>query len=203
MPDSMHVSTTLSRSCMATLAGHVHAYERTVRVFDNQPNECGPVHIVIGDGGNREVRSFIVMTNCACCCKEGTICVSKEGLLQGRFMVPGSSSIETNSAASHACFAVGKSMLKTVTTSGRLRERASLMPQGLANSFLKSPEWSAMREASYGHATLDFEGATSAVFRWHRNQARPQALLPSALPTAAVRSSPGIAKLSALLPSSP
>jgi 3',5'-cyclic AMP phosphodiesterase CpdA len=76
-------------------AGHVHAYERSVRVFDNQPSDCGPVHIVIGDGGNRE---------------------------------------------------------------------------GLALDYLKQPEWSAMREASYGHGTLDFESPTSAVFRWHRNQ---------------------------------
>lgn len=27
-----------------------------------------------------------------------------------------------------------------------------------------------MREASYGHATLDFESSTAATFRWHRNQ---------------------------------
>lgn len=39
-----------------TSAGHVHAYERSFRVFDNKVDECGPVHIVIGDGGNREVR---------------------------------------------------------------------------------------------------------------------------------------------------
>lgn len=36
-------------------SGHVHAYERSVPVFDNRPAECAPVHIVIGDGGNREV----------------------------------------------------------------------------------------------------------------------------------------------------
>ena len=39
-------------------AGHVHAYERSVRVYNNRPHECGPVHIVIGDGGNREVCCF-------------------------------------------------------------------------------------------------------------------------------------------------
>jgi hypothetical protein len=76
-------------------AGHVHAYERSVRVFNNRPHECGPVHIVIGDGGNRE---------------------------------------------------------------------------GLSRDYLDQPKWSAMREASYGHATLDFESATAATFRWHRNQ---------------------------------
>ncbi|KAL1549302.1 hypothetical protein AAHA92_17425 [Salvia divinorum] len=35
-------------------AGHVHAYERFVRVFKDEANKCGPMHITIGDGGNRE-----------------------------------------------------------------------------------------------------------------------------------------------------
>ncbi|KAL2933704.1 Purple acid phosphatase 22, partial [Bienertia sinuspersici] len=35
-------------------SGHVHAYERFTRVFNNQADPCGPVYITIGDGGNRE-----------------------------------------------------------------------------------------------------------------------------------------------------
>lgn len=35
-------------------AGHVHAYERNLRVYQTKVNECGIVHITIGDGGNRE-----------------------------------------------------------------------------------------------------------------------------------------------------
>ncbi|KAF8397837.1 hypothetical protein HHK36_016762 [Tetracentron sinense] len=35
-------------------AGHVHAYERFTRVYDGKANACAPVHITIGDGGNRE-----------------------------------------------------------------------------------------------------------------------------------------------------
>lgn len=34
--------------------GHVHAYERTLPVYQNKTDPCGPVHITIGDGGNRE-----------------------------------------------------------------------------------------------------------------------------------------------------
>eukprot|EP00878_Enallax_costatus_P020763 GHUV01021956.1.p1 GENE.GHUV01021956.1~~GHUV01021956.1.p1 ORF type:complete len:390 (+),score=60.00 GHUV01021956.1:1278-2447(+) len=34
--------------------GHVHSYERTKPVVDFQVDECGPVHITIGDGGNIE-----------------------------------------------------------------------------------------------------------------------------------------------------
>lgn len=35
-------------------AGHVHAYERFARIYDNENDQCGPVYITIGDGGNRE-----------------------------------------------------------------------------------------------------------------------------------------------------
>ncbi|XP_010276060.1 PREDICTED: purple acid phosphatase 18 isoform X1 [Nelumbo nucifera] len=34
--------------------GHVHAYERSKRVYGGKPDSCGAVHITIGDGGNRE-----------------------------------------------------------------------------------------------------------------------------------------------------
>ncbi|KAE9612334.1 hypothetical protein Lal_00022807 [Lupinus albus] len=34
--------------------GHVHAYERTKRVYNGKLDGCGAVHIIIGDGGNRE-----------------------------------------------------------------------------------------------------------------------------------------------------
>ncbi|XP_027170324.1 purple acid phosphatase 18 [Coffea eugenioides] len=36
------------------LAGHVHAYERSQRVYNGRSDSCGAVHITIGDGGNRE-----------------------------------------------------------------------------------------------------------------------------------------------------
>ncbi|KAK7385524.1 hypothetical protein VNO78_31246 [Psophocarpus tetragonolobus] len=35
-------------------AGHVHAYERFTRVYKDKPDDCGPVYITIGGGGNRE-----------------------------------------------------------------------------------------------------------------------------------------------------
>ncbi|XAR69731.1 Acid phosphatase [Bertholletia excelsa] len=35
-------------------AGHVHAYERFTRVYDNKADPCGPVYVTIGDGGNKE-----------------------------------------------------------------------------------------------------------------------------------------------------
>ncbi|KAL7615509.1 hypothetical protein Lser_V15G01918 [Lactuca serriola] len=35
-------------------AGHVHAYERFNRVYNQETDNCGPMYITIGDGGNRE-----------------------------------------------------------------------------------------------------------------------------------------------------
>ncbi|KAM3708568.1 hypothetical protein ACJW31_02G106000 [Castanea mollissima] len=34
--------------------GHVHAYERSNRVYNYTLDPCGPIYIVVGDGGNRE-----------------------------------------------------------------------------------------------------------------------------------------------------
>ncbi|GAB2258683.1 hypothetical protein Droror1_Dr00014843 [Drosera rotundifolia] len=36
------------------LTGHVHAYERSTRVYGGKTDPCGAVHMTIGDGGNRE-----------------------------------------------------------------------------------------------------------------------------------------------------
>ncbi|PKU84854.1 putative purple acid phosphatase 20 [Dendrobium catenatum] len=38
----------------AVFAGHVHAYERFASVYNSKKDQCGPLHITIGDGGNRE-----------------------------------------------------------------------------------------------------------------------------------------------------
>ncbi|KAK4281638.1 hypothetical protein QN277_013106 [Acacia crassicarpa] len=35
-------------------AGHVHAYERFTRIYDNKADSCGPMYVTVGDGGNRE-----------------------------------------------------------------------------------------------------------------------------------------------------
>ncbi|KAF7845567.1 Purple acid phosphatase 15 [Senna tora] len=37
--------------------GHVHAYERSNRVYNYSLDPCGPLHIAVGDGGNREKMS--------------------------------------------------------------------------------------------------------------------------------------------------
>ncbi|XP_054782629.1 purple acid phosphatase 22-like [Prosopis cineraria] len=35
-------------------SGHVHAYERFSRIYDDRADSCGPMYVTIGDGGNRE-----------------------------------------------------------------------------------------------------------------------------------------------------
>ncbi|KAM1421644.1 hypothetical protein ACFX13_003927 [Malus domestica] len=34
--------------------GHVHAYERSNRVYDYNLDHCGPLYLTVGDEGNRE-----------------------------------------------------------------------------------------------------------------------------------------------------
>ncbi len=36
------------------VAGHVHAYERSVPSLRGHPHKCGITHLTVGDGGNRE-----------------------------------------------------------------------------------------------------------------------------------------------------
>lgn len=36
------------------LNGHVHSYERTTQIYQNHTDDCGPVFLNLGDGGNRE-----------------------------------------------------------------------------------------------------------------------------------------------------
>ncbi|KAJ9154009.1 hypothetical protein P3X46_027390 [Hevea brasiliensis] len=38
--------------------GHVHAYERSNRVYNYSLNPCGPVYITLGDGGSREAMAI-------------------------------------------------------------------------------------------------------------------------------------------------
>lgn len=42
----------------AVVSGHVHAYERSLPTYDEEPDACGPVYINVGDGGNREGLDF-------------------------------------------------------------------------------------------------------------------------------------------------
>lgn len=45
------------------LSGHVHSYERTLPVFNNTLDECGPVYLNLGDGGNYEGATHVWWNN--------------------------------------------------------------------------------------------------------------------------------------------
>merc|ERR1711879_866136 len=38
----------------AIIAGHVHSFERTLPMYQNKTNLCGPTYLNMGDAGNRE-----------------------------------------------------------------------------------------------------------------------------------------------------
>ncbi|KAL2603251.1 hypothetical protein R1flu_017223, partial [Riccia fluitans] len=81
----------------AIFAGHVHSYERFKRLYFYEQDDCAPLYVTIGDGGNRE---------------------------------------------------------------------------GPATQFKIDPipSYTAYREPSFGHGTLEIFNSTTAVFKWHRNQ---------------------------------
>ena len=146
-------------------AGHVHAYERSVRVFNNRPHECGSVHIVIGDGGNREVSRCMPLYRLF----EHRMPHAKHNQLHSSMLICHPALI-VFALLSHSTALVSPPLVRQLTT-------LLCIEQGLSRDYLDQPRWSAMREASYGHATLDFESATAATFRWHRNQVQTQQLL--------------------------
>ena len=42
--------------------------------------------------------------------------------------------------------------------------------EGLADGYYDQPDWSAFREASFGHGRLTVQDAQTLVWEWHRNQ---------------------------------
>lgn len=69
------------------------------------------------------------------------------------------------------CLYVNIHALNLFSLSLSLHAHTHTTTQGLAGDYVSpSPSWSAEREASYGHGTLDVVNATHAVWTWHRNQ---------------------------------
>uniref|UniRef100_A0A1D1ZTK8 Purple acid phosphatase n=1 Tax=Auxenochlorella protothecoides TaxID=3075 RepID=A0A1D1ZTK8_AUXPR len=109
------------------LNGHVHAYERSFPVFDFKRDDCGPVHLSLGDGGNIEKLNAVFADTPGHC---------------------------------PPIFDHGPSY------------QPEFCPQNVYNGSycsLMQPAWSAFREPSFGHATLDILNDTHALFQWKRN----------------------------------
>ena len=153
------------------VGGHVHAYERTHPMFNYQKDQCGPVYITIGDGGNVEgpYRNFV------------------------DDIVPGSvppttycAALWTNAIAANASYAPSPSYQTwvhpascPVTSYQPANGKAGgpgvitnpILDPSLSTYFCQSsqPVWSAFRDPSFGFAGLTFINDTAASFSWYRN----------------------------------
>ena len=151
--------------------GHIHAYERTHPMFNYAKDQCGPVYITIGDGGNVEgpYRNYV------------------------DDIVPGSTppttycaAAFTNSIAANPYFAPSPGYQTQVHPAG-CAITSYQPPNGKAGGpgvipnpvvdpslntyFCQSsqPVWSAYRDPSFGFAGLTFINDTAASFSWYRN----------------------------------
>ncbi|KAL5562111.1 hypothetical protein UlMin_031858 [Ulmus minor] len=112
--------------------GHVHAYERSNRVYNYTLDPCGPVYITVGDGGNRE-KMAIEHADEPGKCPEPS---STPDEYMGGFCA---TNFTSGSAAGKFCWD-------------------------------RQPDFSALRESSFGHGILEVKNETYALWTWYRNQ---------------------------------
>ncbi len=55
--------------------------------------------------------------------------------------------------------------------------------EGPSPDYLKKPEWSGVREASFGMGSLTVHNSSHAVWHWHRNKDKISQVIFLALPT--------------------
>ncbi|XP_041003557.1 purple acid phosphatase 15 isoform X1 [Juglans microcarpa x Juglans regia] len=112
--------------------GHVHAYERSNRVYNYTLDPCGPVYITVGDGGNREKMAIKHADDPGNCPDPLT---TPDQYIGG--------------------------FCATNFTSG---------PAAGKFCWDRQPEYSALRESSFGHGILEVKNETWALWTWYRNQ---------------------------------
>ncbi|GAX77671.1 hypothetical protein CEUSTIGMA_g5114.t1 [Chlamydomonas eustigma] len=155
------------------LNGHVHAYERTHPMYQYSRNECGPVHVVIGDGGNIEgpYRNFVDQINiydplnrtyCELLKYKGH--GPNEHAAEGKKWGPPYQtqcqppSCPTLSWQPSSGVTLGAPPLVLKTNSSTL---------GFCQS--SQPLWSAHRDPSFGHGILDVISDREISLAWYRN----------------------------------
>lgn len=137
--------------------GHVHSYERTTPVNNYTVDPCGAVHITIGDAGNSEGLSGLDSTKTT------------------------HSYEDTNGGCPNVTTAYPSYLyvVRPVDFPYNYYQRvltfqADGNSTGVGNPpgycYKEQPAWSAYRESSFGHGTLDVINATHALWNWHRNQ---------------------------------
>ncbi|KAL9332851.1 hypothetical protein ACSQ67_002461 [Phaseolus vulgaris] len=112
--------------------GHVHAYERSNRVYNYALDPCGPVYITVGDGGNREKMAITHADEPGECPEPST---TPDDFMGGFCAF----NFTSGPAAGNFCWD-------------------------------RQPDYSALRESSFGHGILEVKNETHALWIWHRNQ---------------------------------
>ncbi|CAK0736397.1 hypothetical protein CVIRNUC_000740 [Coccomyxa viridis] len=140
--------------------GHVHAYERSTPVFKYTVDPCGPVHITIGDGGNSEGISFLDNY--------------QHPKLQFEDRNGGCPMVNASQPRPSYLLPLNPSQDPWSWYQRTLTFQADGNSTGVGNPpgycYKEQPAWSAYRESSFGHGTLDLVNDTHALWSWHANQ---------------------------------
>ena len=149
--------------------GHVHAYERTHPMYNYQKDNCGPVYITIGDGGNVEgpYRSFvddIVPGTNQTFCQAGF----QSGINSNPFYAP-SPSYQTQVHPANCPITSYQPASGKVAGPGVITNPAIDPSQTQYFCQTSQPVWSAYRDPSFGFAGLTFQSDTTATYNWYRN----------------------------------
>ena len=169
------------------LAGHVHAYERTHPMYQYKEDQCGPVYITIGDGGNvegpyRNGMDEIVPGSISTANPTGVTYCQAAALFANKISVNGVSvglgnpNYPNNGTWTPSYqLAAQPASCNTITWQGAngIAGKAGSVsnPSGAATYFCQSsqPSWSAYRDPSFGFAGLVFNSDTSATWSWYRS----------------------------------
>ncbi|KAL6764742.1 Metallo-dependent phosphatase-like protein [Haematococcus lacustris] len=159
------------------LSGHVHAYERTHGMYDYKKDSCGPMYVVIGDGGNVEgpVRNFVDQRNPTTNLTYCEMLRTADGLdpnsvdpaawgpdYQRMAHLPGCPTTSWQPASG-----VGGGPPLVLLASPDKQQQQQQQPLGFCQS--SQPVWSAYRDPSFGHAVLTLLSPTQAELAWYRN----------------------------------
>ncbi|PNH09476.1 Purple acid phosphatase 15 [Tetrabaena socialis] len=157
------------------LNGHVHAYERTHPMYKYKPDSCGPMYIVIGDGGNVEgpYRNFVDEINPA---TNKTYCESLAYNGVGPVAMAASNPSGWGPGYQRAAHAPNCPTL-SFQPAGSVGGGPVLVPSNMTKpgdapmGFCQSsqPVWSAYRDPSFGHAILELLSHSTAHFKWYKN----------------------------------
>jgi hypothetical protein len=123
-----------------TFLGHLHAYERTNPVYNYTVNQCGTVHVTMGDGGNIE------------------------GLYKTFVDEPGACPANSTNATR-----VSIPTYQPGGYCPSFTYNQSNPSQGFCPNQGERPAWVAFRQPAFGHGNLNIINSTHALWTFNRN----------------------------------